>query len=130
MNSQSPPDSQLIAACIAGDASGWDRLITRYQGLIYTLARRMGMSSADADDVFQNVCLRLYQHLADLRDTRRLAAWLISTTRREVWHLRRHRRLPSSHDLAECEPDLERIVAPDSEGTDTLADRAHRAGGA
>src|SRR5580692_10240464 len=113
MNSQSAPDSQLIAACLAGDASGWDRLIARYQGLIYTLARRMGMSSVDADDVFQNVCLRLYQHLADLRDTRRLAAWLISTTRREVWHLRRHRGAPSVQDLSECKPDLDRLATED-----------------
>src|SRR5579859_1246512 len=122
MKSNAPPDSHLIAACLAGDARCWDLLIARYQGLIYTLARRMGMSSADADDVFQNVCLRLYQHLADLRDAGRLPAWLISTTRREVWHYRRHKSTPSSQDLAECEPDLERLVSPDSDGSDALAD--------
>jgi RNA polymerase sigma factor (sigma-70 family) len=115
MTSNSAPDSQLIAACLDGNARCWDLLIARYQALIYRLARRMGLSSSDADDVFQNVCLRLYQHLGDLREPGRLASWLISTTRREVWHLRRNRVPPSLQDLAECEPDLERLVAAGQE---------------
>src|SRR5579862_852883 len=120
MISQSAPDSHLITACLAGDSRCWDLLIARYQGLVYTLARRMGMSSADADDVFQNVSLRLYQHLGDLRDTRRLASWLISTTRREVWHLRRSRGVLPTQDLSDCEPDLERLISPDSDGATSM----------
>ena len=105
----------MIAACLAGDARDWDHLIARYQGLIYTLALRMGMSRSDADDVFQNVCLRLYQHLGDLRDTRRLAAWLISTTRREVWHLRRQGVSTSIEDLTETGAEVEHRVRSESD---------------
>ena len=68
-----------------GDAEAWDALIERYEGFIYSQAINCGLPSAEAADVFQDVCLRLYNHLEDLRDSSRLAGWLASTTRREAW---------------------------------------------
>jgi RNA polymerase sigma factor (sigma-70 family) len=41
----------------------------------------------DAADIFQSVCVRLFERLSTLRDHRRLAAWLITTTNRESWRL-------------------------------------------
>lgn len=85
-------DKELIAACLAGDMPGWDEMIARYSRFIYALVLRMGLSSNDADDVFQNVCVRLYQNLAGLRDAERLSTWLAVTTRHEVWSWNRMRR--------------------------------------
>ena len=85
------PDADLIAACLSGNATAWDTLIERYEALVYTVGVRMGLSKADAEDVFQDVCLLLFNHLGDLRDQRRLSSWLISTTKREVWRLHRRR---------------------------------------
>ncbi len=45
----------------------------------------MGVAPADAEDIFQNVCLALLNHLRDLRDQGRLAGWLVITAPREVW---------------------------------------------
>src|SRR5579862_7339169 len=104
---RSSSDAKLVAGCLSGDPRSWDALIARYQGLIYTLARRMGLSAADADDIFQTVSLRLYQNLSELRDVTRLPSWLVSTTRREVWHLRRHKGPALLEDIAEGEIDLE-----------------------
>ncbi len=85
------PDPELITACLAGDAQAWHTLIERYAALIHSVAGRMGLSQTDAEDVFQEVCTLLLNHLGDLRDTSRLTSWIISTTRREVWRLRRRR---------------------------------------
>lgn len=84
-------DTELIARCLSekGDPAAWDALIARYEALIFSLPVRMGLSQADAEDIFQNVCVLLLQHLADLRDTERLAGWLVSTTRREVWRVQK-----------------------------------------
>lgn len=80
-------DPRLVRACLDGDQGAWDELVERYGRLVSSIPRRMGMSPADAEDVFQNVFLTLYRRLGDLRDQTRLSAWLITTTQRECWRL-------------------------------------------
>jgi len=85
-------DAELIAGCIAGDKANWNSLIERYSRFIYAIVLQMGLPSADADDVFQNVCVRLYQNLSGLRNSDRLSTWLAVTTRHEVSAWSRMRR--------------------------------------
>lgn len=85
-------DPELIARCLSGDARAWDVLLERYESLIYSALNRAGLSPADADDVFQEVCLLLLNHLESLRDTQRLSGWLLSVARREAWRVHKRRR--------------------------------------
>jgi len=80
-------DAKLIEMCLDGDVEAWSLLLERYQGLIVGLARRSGLNSSDAEDVFQNVSIMLYTHLADLRDSERIGGWLGTTTRHEISRL-------------------------------------------
>jgi RNA polymerase sigma factor (sigma-70 family) len=80
----------LVQDCLAGDERAWGELVDRYGRLVYSIPRRMGLSAADADDVFQNVFLLLYRNLSTLRDRGRVSSWLITTTNRECWRLVRH----------------------------------------
>lgn len=84
-------DADLIAACLKHEAAAWDVLIERYSVLIYSLCLRMGLSPADAEDTFQDVCVLLLNHLESLRDTTRVGGWLASTTRREIWRVQKRR---------------------------------------
>lgn len=91
------PDRQVVAACLSGDSCAWDVLIERYASLIYTVLGRAGIAGADADDLFQEVCVLLLNHLRDLRDTDFLPGWLMTTTRRLAWRFRKtHPPLPLS----------------------------------
>jgi len=83
-------DEELVGACLRGDAAAWEALIARYQRLVYGIALRAGLPPADADDVFQNVSLKICLHLDSLRDHAALTGWVGAVTRREC--LRRHRR--------------------------------------
>jgi RNA polymerase sigma factor (sigma-70 family) len=49
---------------------------------------RFGFTSADAADVFQAVCLKLIEHLHELKDETKVSAWLITTTTRQCIHLK------------------------------------------
>lgn len=102
-------DPGLVRACLDGDDGAWEELVDRYGRLVYAIPRRMGLSEADADDIFQNVFARLLRHLPKLRDQTRLSAWLITTTRRESWRLgkaaRRHDDLDESFADDAAEPD-------------------------
>ncbi|HKS41007.1 MAG TPA: sigma-70 family RNA polymerase sigma factor [Blastocatellia bacterium] len=80
-------DRELIVACLEGDSTAWETLITRYQRLIYSIPMKARLSSDDAADIFQSVCLKLYEKLSTLRDYERISSWLITTTTREVWRV-------------------------------------------
>jgi RNA polymerase sigma factor (sigma-70 family) len=96
-------DQALVAACLKGEASAWDALIKRYAALIYSVGMRAGLSESEREDLFQDVCLILLDHLSDLRDTARLAGWLISTTKREAWRRQKKRGAKLASELGEGE---------------------------
>src|SRR6185436_10712157 len=85
-------DSGLIAACLRGEAAAWQTLIIRYQRLIYSIPLKARLSQDDAADVFQSVCLKLYEKLATLREHDKISSWLITTTTRESWRVSAHSR--------------------------------------
>lgn len=107
-------DSDLVAACLAGDAAAWETLVARYQRLVYSIPMKARLSADDAADIFQSVWLKLYEKLASLRDHEKLSSWLITTTTREVWRLSaRNRRdsAPATADEDNRSDPLEQIAA-------------------
>ena len=103
-------DAELVAACLAGDRASWDTLLDRYHGFIFALILRMGVSTPDAEDLFQNVCLRLYQNLGTLRDVDRLTNWLAVTIRHEVWTFRRRRKVSLQSEMPDYAWEQEGVV--------------------
>jgi RNA polymerase sigma factor (sigma-70 family) len=81
-------DPELVALCLQGDAQAWEALIVRYRRLIYSVPVRFGFTSADAADVFQSVCLKLLEHLHEVKDENKVSSWLITTTTRQCLHVR------------------------------------------
>jgi RNA polymerase sigma factor (sigma-70 family) len=80
-------DRQLIEACLAGEHAAWEELISRYKRLIYSIPVKARLSPDDAADIFQAVCLKLYQKLTTLRDHGKISSWLITTATRECWRV-------------------------------------------
>ena len=106
---ESSTEPDLIEQCLAGDENAWRELISRYQGLIYSVPRRMGLSPEASADVFQCVCVLLYQRLGSIRDPNRLGGWLLTTASREaIRTARRAKRtvqLDSGRDDATTSPE-------------------------
>jgi len=94
-------DRALVSGCLEGDSAAWEALISRYQRLIYSIPIKARLSQEDASDIFQSVCLKLYEKLHTIRDGERVSSWLITTTSRECWRISaRNRRemMPSGSD--------------------------------
>ena len=89
-------DRELVSACTSGQSWAWDALIDRYKRLVYSIPLRAGLTEQDAADVFQTVFTRLFEHLRSMRDPQGLAAWLITTAKRESWGTLRKRRHEST----------------------------------
>lgn len=90
-------DPMLIEACLQGDEAAWGRLVDRYGPLVYSIARRWGLPTTDAEDVLQNVFTVAFRRLNGLKNYQCLAAWLITVTRRECLH--HTQRTPQHADL-------------------------------
>ena len=80
-------DSGLVAACLRGEGAAWQALVIRYQRLIYSIPLKARLSQDDAADIFQSVCLKLFEKLSTLREHDKITSWLITTTTRECWRL-------------------------------------------
>ncbi|ASO22871.1 RNA polymerase sigma factor (sigma-70 family) [Actinoalloteichus hoggarensis] len=73
----------LIAAR-AGDREALNALVVGLTPLVWRVARARGLGTVTAEDVVQTVWLLLLRNLHAMEDPRALAAWLITTTRREA----------------------------------------------
>jgi RNA polymerase sigma factor (sigma-70 family) len=82
-------DTDLLMACQQGEEDAWGALVGRYERLVYTIPYRYGLTPSEVSDVFQSVWLALLRNLGSLRQPDRIAAWLVTTTRRECWERRR-----------------------------------------
>ncbi len=81
----------LVEHCLQGDAGAWRLLVARYARLVHSVPARYGLSSAEVEDVGQDVFLALSQSLHTIDDPDRLPAWLVTTTRRVCWRLLQRR---------------------------------------
>jgi RNA polymerase sigma factor (sigma-70 family) len=77
-------DASLVSRCNRGDNVAWRVLVQRYQRLVYSIVRRIGLDEHAAADVFQTVFARLVQQLSKISDPSRLQAWIVTTTKREA----------------------------------------------
>ena len=80
---QALTDSELVARCRTGDQQAWAELVDRFSRYVYAISvQAFRLSDADAEDVFQEVFARAYQHLDGLRDDAAVRPWLAQLTRR------------------------------------------------
>jgi RNA polymerase sigma-70 factor (ECF subfamily) len=76
-------DEELVGRCRAGDAEAWHELVERYSRYVYAIAAQgFRLSSADAEDAFQEVFTRVYTRLDTLRDESALRPWIAQLARR------------------------------------------------
>ncbi|SEE92692.1 RNA polymerase sigma factor [Jiangella alba] len=81
--------SELVEAASRGDQRAWDRLVDDHASLVWAVVRSHRLHGGDAEDAFQSTWLRLVEHLGRLAHPERLAAWLVTTARRECLRLLR-----------------------------------------
>ena len=107
----------LVRRCVAGDAVAWDEIVQRYHRRIYNICYRFAGSADDAQDLTQEVFIRMYRTLNSY-DVGRGAfmTWVTTLTRNLlVDHFRKtkHDRLTDSLDT----------TASDNPDAMTLSDR-------
>jgi len=69
-------DAPLIEGCRRGDARSYQRLYDKYSGKVYGFARRFLGDEQHAEDVTQEVFLRVFRKLSTFRGDSRFSTWL------------------------------------------------------
>jgi RNA polymerase sigma factor (sigma-70 family) len=116
--------ASLVTAARQGNDDALGEIVTELTPLLWHVARAVGLSSGDAEDVLQTVWMRLLSHLDGIRDSAALGGWLVVTTRREAWRVRAKERthVPADEELFAALPDQ----APGSE-EQVIVGEQHRA---
>lgn len=69
-------DQELVAQAAAGSREAFDELVRRHQVSIVSLARALTSGSADAEDLAQEVFLRVWRGLRGFRGDSTFRTWL------------------------------------------------------
>ena len=103
------PDAQLVQLCLRGDGRSWEELVQRHTRRVYNLCYRFTGNAAAAEDLSQEVFLRVYRTLGSYRAAQgAFSTWLTSVTRNLlVDHYRRTRRDRLTDSLDDAMPNLE-----------------------
>ena len=73
-------DAELIEIFRNGNIDGYNQLVRRYQEKVYWIARRTLGNHEDADEVAQEVFIKMYQGLNSFRGESNLFTWLYRIT--------------------------------------------------
>jgi RNA polymerase sigma-70 factor (ECF subfamily) len=108
---------KLVRQCMAGDQHAWQQLVVSQHRRIYSICYRFTGSASDAEDLTQDVFLKLYRNLASF-DTQKgsFQTWITTLARNLlVDHFRRTR-------LDRASDSLDASLSADEDGA-TMADR-------
>jgi RNA polymerase sigma factor (sigma-70 family) len=92
MSISSPKDwtnARLIEECLLGNQQAWHVLVDRYKNLIYSIPLKYGAPPQDAADIFQAVCLDLFNELPKIRDADAIQGWLVRVASNKCYHWKR-----------------------------------------
>lgn len=97
-------DAELVSRCRAGDADAWNELVERFSRYVYAICvQGFRLNHNDAEDVFQDVFARAYEHLDRLRNDEAVRPWIAQLTRRLCIDCLREGRREGPADLEELE---------------------------
>jgi len=75
-----PQDSELVRRAQAGDRDALDQLVVRYGRRVLSVARSVTRHREDAEDVAQEVFVRLMRSIERLDPERPVEAWIVRLT--------------------------------------------------
>ena len=106
-------DQSIVARCLSGDESAWEELVRTHTRQVYGLCFRFTNSSNEAQDLTQEVFLRVFRTIKSFRSTEgSFNTWLSRVTRNLlIDHYRRTRQERVTDSIEDQLPVLEEAGA-------------------
>src|SRR5690348_55279 len=94
----------LVRRAAEGDRRAWERLVSQYERLIWSITVEFKLVESDAADVAQTTWLRLLEHIDRIEHPDRVGSWLAATARNECLRsLAARKRVVLGHEDAESD---------------------------
>ncbi len=108
--------ADLVARAQVGDGDALAQLILQTEQRVYNLAYRILQNRQEAEDMAQEIYLKVWRALPSFRGEAKFTTWLHAiATHASLNRLRKLKREPVV--LADTEESLERLLARDADGT-------------
>jgi RNA polymerase sigma-70 factor (ECF subfamily) len=124
-------DVALMLRVRDGDLEAFETLVRRHQHSVVGTAAKMLGGAADAEDIGQQVFVRVWKHAARYQPSAKFTTWLMTITRNLVFNEMRRRRRSQQVSMDADEGDSirhqfvdEQAVAPSEEMLDSELHRA------
>jgi RNA polymerase sigma-70 factor (ECF subfamily) len=103
------PDSSLVSRCLRGDEAAWEELVRVHTRKVYGLCYRFTGSASEAQDLTQEVFLRVFRTVKTFRSAEgSFGTWLARVTRNLlIDHYRRTRQERVTDSIEEQLPMIE-----------------------
>ena len=80
-------DARLVEEIQQGSETAFNELYERYHKLVYYVAFQMTNCEADAEEIKQEVFLKVIRYINDIKDAKQFKYWLTTITHNECKHL-------------------------------------------
>ena len=77
----SPSDAELIERCLRNDNAAWEQIVARYQRKIFHIAYKFTGRHAEAEDLTQEILLKVFKSLDKFNRDADFSTWLSSVAR-------------------------------------------------
>jgi RNA polymerase sigma-70 factor, ECF subfamily len=85
------PDTDLVARAAGGDHTAFHLLVERHRSRVYRVAYQFAGNHHDAEDIAQEVFIKVYRSLDRFRQDAQLSSWMYRITMNAcIDHKRRH----------------------------------------
>ena len=85
-------DHELVLACAEGDKASFGEIVMRYKNLVYSVVLRMVSDKEEANDLAQDVFIKLYRNLEKYQPEYKFSTWTIRIATNHVIDYRRKKR--------------------------------------
>lgn len=89
---------ELVARLRRGDTEAFDEVYEHYRARVFSFLWRLARRRDVAEDLMEDVWVRLVQHAPSLREDTRLAPWLFTVARNRYWSYCRARRVEQFYE--------------------------------
>jgi RNA polymerase sigma-70 factor, ECF subfamily len=108
-------DKSLLAAIAAGEEDALGELMRRHRSGVSSVVRRILSCPADAEEVVQDVFVRVWNHAVRFRGDAKVMTWIHSIARNTALSRARHHRGAPPGDIVTCDPGFLISERPDPE---------------
>ncbi|MCL2839273.1 MAG: sigma-70 family RNA polymerase sigma factor [Defluviitaleaceae bacterium] len=93
MTKDTRTDMQVIESCLNGEQDDFEELVNRYKNLVYSIILRQTRDSEEANDIAQDVFLKVYRNLASYTPEFKFSTWIMRITGNHIIDRHRKRKL-------------------------------------